>query len=135
MNLMPDPRRVRSRDDFIAFVEAMEASLDAALLEPEPGPWEDERGGWTNWINRWKFWEAMTGWLAAEGRDGLAGEPIGHVLLEGVPEPSAEQWSDPESLRAFLRSIREWAASPSADGSPDMWRRAAEAMRAGATYE
>lgn len=135
MNGAPDPQGVRTRADFVAFVEALLSSLDAAMLEPEPGSPEVERGGWINWANRWLFWEAMTGWVADTGHREIAREPIGPVLLEDVPKPSPDDWRDTASLRSFLVSIRDWAAKRSPDGSAEMWRRAAEVMRAGAAYE
>lgn len=135
MNQLPDPRRVRTRADFVAFTVALVSSLDAAMLEPEPGPWVDERGGWTNWVNRWMFWEAMTGWLTDTKHAALAQEPIGQVLLAAVPKPSRATWDGTSGLRGFLVSLRDWAAGPTPDGSAEMWSRAAEAMRAGAVYE
>ena len=132
---LPDPSKVRTRVDFVDFVEALVSSLDAAMLQPEPGPWVDDRGGWTNWTTRWAFWEAMTGWLSGRRQSALQAEPIGSMLLDPVPEPSQGASDDTAALRAFLVAVRDWAASSTPDGSPSMWRRAAEAMTAGAEYE
>ena len=136
MDDLPDARRVLTQNDFVGFVRDLVTSLDRALEEPEPEPYVDERGGWTNWSNRWSFWEAMTGWLEDSGcMDDLRNEPIAGILLEPVEEPTGEAWNDSDGLRSHLLSVESWASDPPELGSPQMWKRAAQAMIRGAVYE
>jgi hypothetical protein len=122
----------------VVFVRDLISSLDRALSEPVPPPWVDDRGGWTNWINRWSFWEAMTGTLEYEYKSRearLMGSPIGRILLEPVAQPDSERWDDSAGLRDYLVSLEAWSSDPANEMPSDMWHLAALALETGATHE
>ena len=130
---LPNPGKVASREDFVAFIADLRASLDFALSQPMPPDFVDLRGGWINWANPWQFQEAMTACLDdSRITDLVAASEFGKFVLEPVEVPSEGQWLDGNGLRSWLQSIEAYAAN---ETRPTDWALMAMAFHCGVTYE
>jgi hypothetical protein len=117
----------RDREAFLAYIRLLTASLEAALLLPEPQWFGSYRGGFANWELD-DFLDRARGWLEDTDQwpPPFTGEPIEQILFPV---------DDPTDLTSYLRSIEDWASRTTWSGSPRTWSVAAETLRAGALYE
>lgn len=108
---LPDVHEVRTREDFVRFVQLLRLSLERALSMPPPSDYEDQRGDWTNWNGRDPFTEAMIGWL--EGEPWSAAE-VADALLRSFRDEAETSVDDVAEHASFLDDLH--AAWPAGRG-------------------